>query len=141
GISAAVRHGSGEDIVLVRRIADALERLVLLGEYGGLGQVVADASGVERVAVQVGHILRHHRTAGVVPRTLADAIARIHSRLTGNSLRAQISVPGAIPRVGRRRQRLAVLVRAGQAAIVGAVALRGAGYKERHWLRWPLALY
>src|SRR6185503_2246011 len=70
GRVATLRVGAGEHVVLVGLLAAALHRLALLGERGLLGDV-------DLIGVQVGHILGDQRALGVVPRTLADAVAGI----------------------------------------------------------------
>src|SRR5215470_7297022 len=96
GIGPAVRQRTSEDIVLVGLIAETLDGLVLLREDGRLTHVVAQARGLDRIAMQVGYILCDHLSPSVIPRALSDAIARIHGRLAAGGLRAEIGVPGFI---------------------------------------------
>src|SRR5580704_4709528 len=87
--------------------------------------------------MQLGDIGRDHLALGVSPRTRSDTIARIHRSC---SLCAEIRVPRAAAASDARRDHLAVRVRAGQAAQVGAVSLARAGDEETHRRRSSLAL-
>ena len=61
GVGAAVRLRSGEDVVLIRRIADTLDRLALLADRGRLVDVVAQTRLLDGVAVQIADVLRDAR--------------------------------------------------------------------------------
>ena len=98
-------------------------------------KLLVDAVAIAlHVAVEVGDVVGDQLATRVVPGTRADAIARVHGRLAAWRAGAQVRAPGA-PR--RRRQAAAlrhlraVGVGAGQAAVVGAVALAHAGDEER----------
>src|SRR5690242_1044529 len=80
---AAVGGRSGQDIVAVRLFAAAVDHLTLLAEVGLLGDVVA-------VAMQIIDALGDHDALGVLPWTLADAVARVHG---AGPLGAEIGVP------------------------------------------------
>src|SRR6185503_9210370 len=82
GIRTAVRLRTGEDIVLVGRIADALSHLTFFGERGGLGNAVAQAGDFKRVAMQLGHVGGDDLALGVGPRTSPDAITRVYRART-----------------------------------------------------------
>src|SRR5204863_4355938 len=82
GGEAPRRIGPGEDVVLVRRVAAALDRLALLGQRRLLGDV-----GVLRM--QVVQVLRHDDALGIAPRALADAIARAHAGVAAGERGAQ----------------------------------------------------
>ena len=90
----AVGLRAGQDVVPVRRIAAAVDRLALLVQRGLLGQVVA-------VAVQIGDALGDHRALGVLPRAVADAILGVHGV---RALRAEIGAPGLAGRAGGLRE-------------------------------------
>ena len=62
----AVRLRAGQDVVLVRRVAAAVDDLALFGERGLLGEVVG--------AVQLRDVLGDDDALGVLPRAAADAI-------------------------------------------------------------------
>ena len=71
----------------------------------------------------------------ILPRALADAVARIDRRLAAAFLGAEIGAPGLAARAVALRQRLAVLVGPRDAAEVGALAGPRAGDEERHLRR------
>src|SRR5471032_2069805 len=134
GIGTAIRLRAGDDVMLVRLVARALHRLVLFGEDGGARQVVAETGGVQRIAMQVRHVARDHGAARVEPGPVADAVARIDSRLAVGSLRSQIRAPGLLAGADRFGQLLTVRIGAGQAAEVRAFAQAFAGDEETQWL-------
>ncbi len=87
----------------------------------------------DRVAVDLRDAAADELAVRVVPRAVADAVARVDG---AGTLRAQVGVPDdRRAAAGRGRQLLAVRVGAGEAAVVGAVALGDAGDEERHRLR------
>ena len=86
------------------------------------------------VAVQIGDAARHLNALGVEPGALADAVARVDRRLTVRGARAQVCVPVLFADAGCLRERLAGLVRARQAAEVGAIARARARDEEAHLL-------
>src|SRR4029453_16107017 len=73
----------------------------------------------------------NHLASRVVPGAVADPIARIHG---ARSLRAQVGVPHGSAPSRRRRQLLAVRVRAGETTIVGAITFADTGDEKAHWL-------
>src|SRR6185436_99275 len=79
----AVGLGAGQDVVHVRRVAPAVDRLALLGQRRLLGDVV--------LAVQLGHVLGDDGSLGVLPGTSTDAVTRVDG---AGALRAQVGVPG-----------------------------------------------
>src|SRR6266436_9136036 len=115
----AVRLGAGEDVVHVRRVAAAVDLLALLRQRRVLGEVV--------LAVELGHVLRDDGALGVLPGAAPDAVARVDG---AGPLRAQVRVPRFAARARRLRERLTGLVRAGEAAEVGALARAGAGHEK-----------
>ena len=117
--------------MLVRLVADAVDQLALLVERELLAERVADARLLDGVAVQHAAVGRDDLAAEVVPRTVADAIARADG---ARALRAQVGAPHGVALSGGLGQRLAVRVRAGEPAEIRAVALADAGHKERHRL-------
>src|SRR6185437_4024604 len=98
----AIGLGSRQRVVAVRRIAAAVDDFALLAERGLLGQAVG--------AVQLGDVLGDHGAFRILPRSLADAVLRIDSRLAVGGLGREIGAPGLGARAGRLRQRLAVIV-------------------------------
>ena len=110
----------------VRRVAAAVDDVALFGERGLLGEIVAGA-------VQIGDILGDHDAFRILPGALADAVARIHGRLAVGGLRREVGVPGLDSTcAGARglRQRLAMIVGAGKAAEIAAIADAVAGQEE-----------
>ena len=101
----------------------AVDDLALFAERGLLGEVVAGA-------VQIGDVLGDHRALGILPRSLADAVARIDGRLAVGGLRREVGAPGFAAGAGGLRQRLAVIVGAGEAAEIAAIADAVAGQEE-----------
>ena len=132
GVRAAVRLRAGEDVVLVRHVADAVDDRPA-------SRSARSASRARCRCVPARSCRRGDRrrsgdesAARVEPRTVADAVTRVDRART---LRAQVGVPDhRRTAAGRRAHRLAVRVGAGQAAVVGAVALADAGDEERHRL-------
>src|SRR5262245_55418901 len=120
GNGAAVGRGAGEDIVPVRAVAAAVDRLALLVEPGLLVDLA--------VGMQVVHAGRDLLALRVLPRALADAVAGVDLFV------AEIGRPLALPGARRLGQVLAVPVGALQAAEVGALARPGAGNEEGHVL-------
>src|SRR5687768_765991 len=132
GECAAVRLRAGEDVVLVRLVADAIHELALLADRGQLIDPVAEARLLERIAVQFGGVSRNLLAARVEPGACADAIARVDGVRT---LRAQIRAPDAIARAGlpgRGRELLAMRVGSLKTAEVCTVANRRAGDEKSH---------
>src|SRR6185295_885213 len=113
---------SRQHVVTVGRIAAAVDDLALLAERGLLGKAVG--------AVQIGDVLGNNSALGILPRPLADAIARIDRRLTVGGLRRQVSAPGLAAGSGRLRQCLAMIVGTGEPAEIAAIADAVAGQEE-----------
>src|SRR5215203_498854 len=86
GDGAPVRVRAGEDVVLVRCVADPVDGGALFVQRGLLVDLVPVAFDV---AVQVGDIVRDQHSARVVPGTGADAITGIDGRLAVGRLRTQ----------------------------------------------------
>src|SRR5205814_10261669 len=135
GVRAAVRLGAGQDVVLVRRVADAVHDALLFVQRELLAECVAKSGLLDRVAVELGDALRDSLPSGVVPRSIPDAVARIHGI---RALGAQIGVPHCAAASGRRRQRLAMSIRAGETANVRPISFSDTGDEERHGLWWTL---
>src|SRR5436309_3197027 len=106
----------------VGRIAAAVDDLALLAERALLGEAVG--------AVQLCDVLGDHRALRILPRPLADAIARVDGRCAVGGLRREIGAPGLAARSGRLRQCLAVIVGAGEPAEIAAIADAVAGQEE-----------
>ena len=131
--------GFGVIPVVVARIGIVIQTrhdLAFFRQPGQLIQIISLVRQFHCIAVEVRQILRDHFAIEVVPGTFADAVARVHCRLAGPRLRAQVSVPGAISSTCCRCERLAMCVSAGQSAEIAAVADGLAGHKEIHHRRW-----
>src|SRR4026209_2160498 len=102
---ATVRRRTGENIVAVRRTL-RINRPALLVERG----VVVD---VRLVGMKLGDVLCDQYTLHVVPRSGANAVARIDTTGAG---RTEVGAPRSIAGTGGHCQRLATLVGARQAA-------------------------
>src|SRR6266404_6070332 len=122
GECGAVRLRSRDYVVAVRRIEATVDDLALLAQRGLLGEIVR--------AVQLGDILGDHDAFGILPRPLADSVARIHRRLAVGRLRREISAPGFCAGTRRLRQGLAMIVGAGKTAEAGTIADAVAGHEE-----------
>src|SRR4051812_9648944 len=134
-VSAAVGLRTGQNVVLIRRIAYAVDRRVFLRQRELLAERVAQPCLVDRVAMELGQVLRDALAATVVPRAAADPVARAHR---ARSLRAQVRVPRRRATAGGGRERLAVRIGAGDATEIGAVTFPRARDEEGHRLRWRL---
>src|SRR5262249_55535334 len=128
-VGAAISRRSGQDVVLVWCIAEALDRVTFLRQCGGLADVVPQTRLFRGVPVQARNVLGDALTFGVVPRSGADTVARVDSR---RAARTQVCVPGLVPSARCRCQRLALAVRTLQSTEVGALARSDAGHKEAH---------
>src|SRR4029077_516389 len=74
GERGTVRLRAREDVMPVRLVADAVVDVALLAECRLLGEIVGGA-------VQVSDVLGDHDALGILPGSLADAVARIDGRL------------------------------------------------------------
>src|SRR5262245_48351179 len=122
---AALRGRAGQHVVTIRREAHARNDLAALAQRRVEAQFIV-------VAVQIVDIGRDDLAFEILPRAVADAVARIDRRLTGGLLGTQIGAPGFPSGAVTLRQRLAILVGAFDAAQIGALAGPGAGDEERH---------
>src|SRR5580693_1248986 len=120
----AVRLRAAQGVMPVGRVAAAIDDVAFFGKRGLLGQVI--------LAMQLRDILGDDDALGIGPGTFADAIAGIGRRLAVSGLRAQISMPGVAAGAGGLRELLAVLIGAGKAAEIGAIAGADAGDEECH---------
>ena len=98
-------------------------------------RLLPSCASFDRVAMQVRDIARDDATAGIGPRTLADAIARVDGV---RSLRAQVRAPDPVARAGlsgRSRELLAMRVGALETAEISRHPPTDAGHEEPHRLR------
>jgi len=126
-VGAAIGLRSGQDVVLVRLVAGPLHRLALFAQGRGPAQVAAKAGAIQRIAMQMFEIARHHGALGVMPGAAADPVAGMDRRLAIDCLGAEIGAPG--PATGPRRtgQRLAMRIGTGETTQVGPLAETGTG--------------
>ena len=117
----AVHGRAGQDVVPVGLVTASIDHLAFFGKRGLLGEVVGAVQFVDR--------LGDDHALGVHPRTLANAVARVHRP---GALRRQIGVPGLAAGAHRLGKLLAMLVGTGQAAEIGALARTHAGHEETH---------
>src|SRR5258707_13398854 len=128
GERSAVGLRAGQGVVIVRRIAETRNPGAALGERVVGGELVVGA-------VQVLDAGRDHHALGVLPRALADAVARIDG-LDGRGLgAAEIGPPRLVAGACRGGERLAVGVGARKPAKIAALARTGAGDEERQTRR------
>src|SRR5579872_189248 len=121
----AVGLRARQRVVAVRRIAAAVDDIAFLAKRSLLGEIVGGA-------VQVGNVFGDNDALGILPRPLADAVARIHRRLAVGGLRGEISAPGLGGCACSTRQRGAMLVGALETAEIGTLAGSVRGDKEGH---------
>src|SRR4029453_7711988 len=110
-----MRVRARQNVVLVRRVTTPIYRLALLIQRELLVDRVPVALDV---AVQVRDVEGNDGALRVVPRPVADALARVDPGLTGRGRCAEIGMPCPAARACRTSQRLTVLVGAGEAAEV-----------------------
>jgi hypothetical protein len=121
--------------MLVRHVADAIYDPALFVERERLVDAVAIPL---HVSVEIGNVIGNELTARVEPRTRANAIPRVHGRLTASRWLTEVGAPRAS---GRRFQSATlghlrtVSIGSGDAAIVGAVTFTDTGDEERGWTR------
>src|SRR5215831_12498680 len=82
----AVRLRAGQRVVLVGRVATAVDDIALLGQGGLFGQIV--------LTMQLIDVLGDDDALAILPRPPADAVPRIDRRLPVRRLGAEISPPG-----------------------------------------------
>lgn len=87
-VGSTVWFRTGDDVVLVRRSANAVDLRTFFGKVGGAVDVVAKLAEFDRVAVQMSHVVGHDGTVGIGPRSIADAVARVDGGLVASSLSA-----------------------------------------------------
>src|SRR5262249_35825545 len=110
GKRRAIELRTGQHVVTVRCVADAVDHLTLFGQRCLLGQVVAAARSLERVTVQICDALRDAGAFDVEPGTRTDAIARVDGGLGACSAGAEVSVPGPVAGPDSSRKGLTVAI-------------------------------
>ena len=122
GNGTALRAGTGQNVVRVRRVAATVDDRSLFSERGLLGQIVSRR-------VQIIDTLGDDDALGVGPRAGANPVAGVDGLRT---LGAQVSAPGFLTSARRLCQCLAMIVGTGQTAEIAAFAWPCAGYEKRH---------
>src|SRR5580692_8454766 len=116
----AVGLRSSEDVVAVRVVAAPVVDVALLRERGPLGQLVARA-------VEIGDVLGDHDALGILPRPLADAIARVRGARALGLLGREIGAPCLFTGACGLRELLAMAVGPSEPAEIAALAGAGRG--------------
>jgi len=120
---AAIGLRACQCVVPVRRHADPGDHVAAFRERGLLVEIVVRT-------VQFVDILGDHDALGVLPRSLADAVAGIDGTTRSRRTGAQVGMPSLVARVNRVGQSVAMRVRAGEATKIAAFAEAGAGDEE-----------
>jgi hypothetical protein len=113
---------ASQDIVAIGCIPATVDHVTLLRQRGLLGQLVG--------AMQIRNVLGDNNTLGVLPWSLADAIARIDGWLAVSSLGRKIGMPGLASDARGLGQFLTMIVGAGETAEITAIVDALAGDKE-----------
>src|SRR5262245_41241886 len=126
---AALGRRAGHDVVIIRRVADT-------GDDGAaLGQRCLHAELVV-VAVQIVDVLRDDLALEVLPGAVSDPVAGVDWAALRTRIGAQVRAPSLAAGAGRRRQRLAMAIRALQAAKIPALAGACAGDEKDRKSAW-----
>src|SRR5690606_2953350 len=112
-----------------RIVAGAVDFFALLVQRARLADVVAVAL---EVTVQFGDVGGDELTLGIVPGTIADAVAGVDGSLCSGGRRAEIRAPRAVAGVDGCRERLAMLVGSSEPAEVATVTRADAGDEKAH---------
>ena len=94
--------------------------------------LIATACIGKRAAGEVSEVLDNAHALDIEPRPFADAVARVGCTFRAIVLRAQIGTPPRAIVSGLRRERFAMRVGTGQAAVIAAVEA-SAGDEEASW--------
>src|SRR5262249_5844651 len=106
---STVRLRTGKHVMPGGRFTHAIDAVTLLGQRRLLVEIVR--------GVKLGNIVSNDYAFGVLPRSLADAVACIYR---ARPLRAQIGAPGFCPCAHCLRQRLAMPIGAFESAEIPA---------------------
>src|SRR5262249_24906717 len=121
GERSTVRLRTGKHVMPIGRIAHAVDAVALLGQRRLLVEIVC--------AVKLGNTVSNDYAFDILPRSVADAVARIHRACP---LRAQIGVPGFSACAHCLRQRLAMPIAAFESAKIPAFSGSDACDEETH---------
>ena len=139
GERATVRRRTGEHVVLVGHVANAIHFVTLFGKGGGLGEGVADAGLIQSVAVKIGHVRGNAIAFRAEPGTVTNAVTSVDRGRSALGLRAEVGVPGE-GAAGCGGQLLTAGIGARDAAQIASFTATGAGDEETHGLRRLLTL-
>src|SRR4026208_1146349 len=89
----AVRARAGQDVMLVRHVAYAIDTLFLFTECDLLAESVSRPRLIDRVAMKRPEVPGDHLAVGVVPRTAANPVTRVDRGHSVLCLLAQVGVP------------------------------------------------
>src|SRR5262249_40480312 len=121
----ALRVRAGQHVMYAVGIATPTEGLAFFGQ----GCLLVDVSCIR---VEVFDALGHNGALGVLPRTFADAVARVDARIPTRCCRAQIGAPVGTGRASGLSKRQAVRIGTFETTEIGTIALADAGNEERH---------
>src|SRR5262245_54989138 len=124
-IGRAVELRTGQNVVLVRFIATSVHPVTFFVQCSFLVDI-------DTLQVQIGDVIRDLYSLGVVPGTLANAIARIHGRLATFGAGTEVGLPGAVTRSNSLSQLLAVRVGSLQSTEISPIARSFAGNEKSH---------
>jgi hypothetical protein len=117
----------GEDVVLVCQEKALGTGCPFSSTEFAAPMKIANARLFQGVAMQFSDAAGNDLSALVVPRSIADAIARVDGIGT---LRAEIGMPRRVAAAGRGRQRLTMRVGPGETSKVAAPPESDAGHEE-----------
>src|SRR5690606_37904804 len=121
-----VRIRTRQDVVSVGRITSSIHHLPAFVQRYLL-------AGMARFGVQLFEVACHQHAISVVPRPLADPVARVNGGFSVRLGSAQIGAPGtSCRRTDRGGQLIAMFVGACQTSEVGTIAGAFAGDEEAH---------
>src|SRR3954447_26407367 len=107
GVGAAVGLRAGQDVVLVRIVADAIDQRAFFIARVVLRDQVTDAGEIERVSVELLEVSSDLRAGRAVPGSLAGAVAGVPAGSAARVRRAEIPALSGIPSPRRGGELLA----------------------------------
>ena len=131
-----IGRGAGQNVMLVWLVELTVNDFAIFVQGMKRVQPVAAACELQCITVKMRKIPRNQCPIRVVPRTIADPVARIDRVRT---LSAQIRAPCGLATSRGTGQRFAVSIRPCKAAEVSPIAQADAGHKKAHRL-WLILL-
>ena len=89
GECPAIQLRPGQDVVFLRSVEEAVDQFAFLVARRVSRVRMLDTSGIQRIAVQIGQVLRDSAALGVVPGACADPVARVDGGFAVGGLRAR----------------------------------------------------